>query len=57
MFKFGYDASSTVAATLASGFVPTLTTTYQISYLANIPATQAAGAYSTSITYVGTANF
>ena len=55
--KYGYNASSTVADTLAFGNVPTTTTTFSIQYMANIPATQAAGAYSTAITYVGTANF
>jgi hypothetical protein len=55
--KFAYNASSTVADTLAFGPVPTTTTTLSLAYLANISAVQAAGLYSTSITYVGTANF
>ena len=55
--KYGYNASSTVADTLAFGNVPTTTTTFSIEYMANILATQAAGSYSTSITYVGTSNF
>ena len=55
--KYGYNASSTVADTLAFGNVPTTTTTFSIQYMVNILATQAAGSYSTSITYVGTSNF
>ena len=55
--KYGYNASSTVADTLAFGNVPTTTTTYSIQYMVNISATQAAGSYSTAVTYVGTANF
>jgi hypothetical protein len=55
--KYGYNASTTVADLLAFGNVPTTTTTFSIQYMTNITATQAAGAYSTSITYVGTSNF
>lgn len=55
--RYGYNASTSTADILSSGTVPTTTTTYSLSYMANIPATQAAGAYTTSITYVGTANF
>jgi hypothetical protein len=55
--RYGYNASTSTADTLSSGTLPTTTTTYSLFYMANIPATQAAGAYTTSITYVGTANF
>lgn len=55
--KYGYNASSTVADTLAFGNTPTTTTTFSLQYMSNIIATQAAGAYGTSITYVGTSNF
>ncbi len=55
--RYGYNASTSTADTLAYGTVPTTTTTYSLAYMANIPATQAAGAYTTAITYVGTANF
>lgn len=55
--QYGYAASSTAADTVAYNNVPTAVTTFSIQYMANIPATQAAGAYSTAVTYVGTANF
>jgi collagen type VII alpha len=58
-----YAAGNTysfVASTLtqiASASVASADTVYTISYLANIPANQAAGAYSTTITYICTATF
>jgi hypothetical protein len=55
--RYGFQASSTVADMISYGNAPTAAVTYSIQYMANIPATQAAGAYSTAITYVGTANF
>lgn len=55
--RYGFNVSTSTADTLAFGNVPTTTTTYSISYIANIIATQAAGSYSAGITYVGTANF
>lgn len=55
--QYGFNASTSTAATLASGTQPTNTTTYNLTYLANIPATQPAGNYTTSLTYVATANF
>jgi hypothetical protein len=43
--------------TIASVAVPTLTNTFTTSYIANINAVQAAGFYSTILTYTATANF
>ena len=55
--SFGYNATATTSATLASGTTPTATETYSLHYLANIAATTAAGTYATSLNYVATANF
>jgi hypothetical protein len=43
--------------TVASALVPTNSNTYTVSYIANIDGATAAGAYSTVLTYVATANF
>lgn len=43
--------------TIASATVPTNSNTYTASYIANIDGITAAGAYSTVLTYVATANF
>jgi hypothetical protein len=43
--------------TVATATVPTNTNVFTTSYIANINAVQAAGAYSTVITYTATANF
>src|SRR5581483_111934 len=43
--------------TIASSSGPINTTTYTVSYLANISNAVAAGTYSSSLTYVATANF
>jgi hypothetical protein len=48
---------STAGDTIASSTVPTNSNTFTTSYIANIDGTTAAGAYSTVITYVATANF
>jgi len=55
--SFGYNATTTAAATFASGTSATVTETYALHYLANISAITEAGTYSTSLVYVGTANF
>lgn len=54
---FGYNATTTAAATFASGTSSTDTETYLLHYAANIAATTEAGTYSTGLVYVGTANF
>jgi hypothetical protein len=51
-FKF-----NTLGDTIASASLPTLTNVFTTSYIANINAVQAAGAYSTILTYTATANF
>jgi len=58
----GYNASNsfkfnTAGDTVASATLPTLTNVFTTSYIANINAVQAAGAYSTILTYTATANF
>lgn len=55
--SFGYDATSATSTTFASGTSATATETYSLHYLANIAAITEAGAYSTTLTYVATANF
>lgn len=52
--SFMFNTSGDVVAT-ASG--PVNTTTYTTSYIANVTTDTAAGAYSTSINYIATANF
>jgi hypothetical protein len=48
---------SNTATQIASAGVPTNTTTYVVSYVANIAALTAPGAYTTTFTYVATPNF
>jgi hypothetical protein len=43
--------------TIASASAPTNSNIFTTSYVANIDGATAAGAYSTAITYVATANF
>lgn len=43
--------------TIASSLTPTNSNTYTVSYIANIDGVTAPGAYSTTLTYVATANF
>ncbi len=52
---FSYVASTLTPIATAAG--ATSDTLYTISYLANIPSNQAAGSYSTTITYICTATF
>jgi hypothetical protein len=52
--SFMFNTAGDVIAT-ASG--PVNTTTYTTSYIANVTTDTAAGAYSTSINYIATANF
>ena len=55
--SFGYNASSTAAATFASGSSATAPETYSLHYIANIAAVTEAGTYSANLIYVGTSNF
>jgi len=52
--SFKFNASG---ETIASATAPTNSNTFTTSYIANINGATAAGAYSTVITYVATANF
>jgi len=52
---FSYVASTLTQIAQAAGASDD--TLYTVSYLANIPSSQAAGAYSTTITYICTATF
>ncbi|HUC86786.1 MAG TPA: hypothetical protein VMR75_00460 [Candidatus Saccharimonadales bacterium] len=52
---FSFVASTLTQIASASG--TTADTLYTVSYLANIPANQTAGAYSTTLTYICTATF
>jgi len=57
----GYNTANqfkfTTGDTVASASLPTNSNTYTVSYIANIDGSTAAGAYSTILTYVATANF
>jgi hypothetical protein len=53
--SYAFVASSLTQIASAAG--PTDATTYTVSYIANIGASQAAGSYTTTITYICTATF
>ena len=50
-------AFNTAGANIASVSVPSATTTFTVSYIANISAQTEAGAYSTTVTYNAVANY
>ncbi len=54
---FNYSFVAGVATQIVSETVPTATETISAFYLANISGTSAAGSYTTTLTYVATANF
>ena len=54
---YGYNATATSSAVLATGTGSTPTSTYSLRYLANIAAVTEAGTYQASLVYVATANF
>ena len=54
---YAYTGTTSTAAQVASYTGPSATTTYSVRYLANIAALTPAGSYTTSHTYVATANF
>ncbi len=54
-YGFGTSPLSNQQFAVASG--PTATTTYNVNYAANITPLTAAGSYTTTLTYVDTANF
>jgi hypothetical protein len=57
----GYNAANfykfVSGETIASAGAPTNSNTFTVSYIANIDGITAAGAYTTTLTYVATANF
>lgn len=55
--QFGYNATATTSAVLASGTTPTATETYSLKYIASIATLTEAGTYSASLVYVATANY
>lgn len=55
--SYGYDATATTSAILATGSGATNTTTYSLRYVANIAALTEAGTYVANVVYVATANF
>ncbi len=55
--NYGFGTSPLSGATFASATVATATTTYNVNYAANISTLTPAGSYTTTLTYVATANF
>lgn len=55
--SYAFTATPSTQVQVASATGTTATTTYSATYLANITANQAAGAYSTTLTYTATATF
>lgn len=55
--SYAYTATTATPVTVASASIPSLNTTYSVSYIANIAATTEAGSYTTAHTYVATGNF
>lgn len=55
--SYGYDATATTSAILATGSGSTNTSTYSLRYVANIAAITEAGTYAANMVYVATANF
>lgn len=54
---FAYDATSSTTDEVAAATTASTTTTYSVRYLANISSATEAGLYTTTLTYVTTANF
>ena len=55
--SYGYNATATTSAVLATGTGATNTTTYSLRYVANIANLTEAVTYGANIVYVATANF
>jgi hypothetical protein len=55
--SYGYDATATTSAVLATGSSATDVSTYSLRYVANIAGTTEAGTYVASVVYVATANY
>lgn len=54
---FAYGADATTTSQIASSTVPSDTTTYNATYIADISTLTEAGSYTTALTYVATANY
>jgi hypothetical protein len=52
-----YDFVASTTTTLFSNTVPTSSDVVNVAYLANIASSKAAGAYSTTMTFIATGNF
>ena len=55
--NYAYGATGTTQDPIASSAGSSATTTFSITYIANIAATTEAGAYSTNLTYTATGSF
>lgn len=54
---FKFTSGDTVANSANGGAGPTNAQTYTVSYIVNVPGSQAAGTYTTTLTYICTATF
>ena len=54
---FAYAATASTTSQIASSTGPSLTTTYNATYIANISPTTESGTYTTALTYVATATY
>ncbi len=54
---FAYGADATTTSQIASSTVPSDTTTYNATYIADISTLTEPGSYTTALTYVATANY
>lgn len=55
--NFAYAATGTTQSAVASAAGPSATTTFSITYIANIAAVTKAGSYTTSLTYIAVGSF
>lgn len=55
--QFAFNVNGLVPSQIASASVSTANNDYHIHYIANISSNTAAGSYSTTLTYVATANY
>ncbi len=53
--QYTFIADTTTA--LASASIPSVTTTFEVTYIVNVSQTTEAGAYTTTVTYICTGNF
>ncbi len=55
--SYGYSATATTSATLATGLGATTLSTISLRYVTNVSAVTEAGTYAANLVYVATANF